>query len=100
MLINLAESAQRAQQFETALKDGAFDFILSLSADVKPTDWYDPARHGLRQYLQRKAPFLISDSVPFSDVFQEVLMELLETFVESFITNLPDALRKLRQDED
>lgn len=27
-------------------------------------------------------------------------MELLENFVESFITNLPDALRKLRQDED
>ena len=67
---------------------------------MKPVEWYDPARLGLRQYLQRKAPVLASDSVPFSDFFQEVLMELLETFVESFITNLPDALRKLRQDED
>jgi nuclear pore complex protein Nup205 len=100
MLKRPAETHQRGQQFEAALKDGAFDFILSLSADVKPTEWYDPARYGLRQYLQRKAPFLASDSVPFSDFFQEVLMELLETFVESFITNLPDALRKLRQDED
>lgn len=100
MLMKLPEATQRAQQFEAALKDGAFDFILSLSADVKPAEWYDPARHGLRQYLQRKAPVIVSDSVPFSDTFQEVLMELLETFVESFITNLPDALRKLRQDED
>ena len=36
MLINPSESAERTQQFEAALKDGAFDFILSLSADVKP----------------------------------------------------------------
>jgi len=100
MLMNSAEGEQRAQQFKSALKDGAFDFILSLSADVKPVEWYDPARLGLRQYLQRKSPVLVSDSIPFSEIFQEVLMELLETFVECFITNLPDALRNLRQDED
>ena len=98
--MNTSEGEQRAQQFKSALKDGAFDFILSLSADVKPVEWYDPARLGLRQYLQRKSPVLVSDSIPFSDSFQEVLMELLETFVECFITNLPDALRNLRQDED
>jgi nuclear pore complex protein Nup205 len=95
-----SESKQRSKQFAAALKDGAFDFILSLSADVKSSDWHDPARHGLRQWLQRKAPPLLSDSIPFADFFQGVLMEQLESFIEGFITNLPDILRKLRLDED
>lgn len=86
--------------FTEALKDGAFDFILSLSADVKSIEWQDPARHGLRQWLQRKAPVLLSDSILFEAQLQELLMEQLESFVETFITNLPDVLRKLRVDED
>ncbi|TAQ88371.1 hypothetical protein B7494_g3314 [Chlorociboria aeruginascens] len=94
------ESTQRSKQFTEALKDGAFDFILSLSADVKPLEWYDPARHALRQWLQRKAPALLPDSISFSDFFQGALMDQLETFIENFITNLPDVLRKLRIDED
>lgn len=94
------ENKERSKQFAEALKDGAFDFILSLSADVKSSDWHDPARHGLRQWLQRKAPPLLSDSVNFSDFFQEALMEQLEAFIEAFITNMPDILRKLRLDED
>ncbi|KAM3083833.1 hypothetical protein ACMFMG_002057 [Clarireedia jacksonii] len=99
--VNLEEeSKQRSRQFTEALKDGAFDFLLSLSADVKSVDWYEPSRHGLRLWLQRKAPVLLSDSVAFSSFFQDALMEQLETFIESFITNLPDILRKLRIDED
>lgn len=100
ILIRNSETKQRSKQFSVALKDGAFDFILSLSADVKSSDWHDPARHGLRQWLQRKAPPLLSDNIPFSDFFQGVLMEQLESFIEGFITNLPDILRKLRLDED
>ncbi|KAH8801581.1 nucleoporin Nup186/Nup192/Nup205 [Xylogone sp. PMI_703] len=94
------ESKNCSKQFADALKDGAFDFILSISADVKSSEWHDPARHGLRQWLQRKAPPLLSDSVPFSTVFQGILMDQLEIFIEGFITNLPDVLRKLRTDED
>ncbi|KAI0998511.1 Nucleoporin [Podosphaera aphanis] len=94
------EAKQVPKLFTEALKDGAFDFILSVSADVKSADWQDPARHGLRQWLQRKSPVLLSDSVAFSDFFQNVLMEQLEIFIESSITNLPDVLRKLRIDED
>lgn len=74
--------------------------MLSLSADVKSSDWDDPARHGLRQFLQRKVPPLNSDSTIFSDFFQELLMDQFESFIEGFITNLPDVLRKLRIDED
>ncbi|KAJ8069121.1 hypothetical protein OCU04_002795 [Sclerotinia nivalis] len=99
--INLEEEAkQRSQQFNEALKDGAFDFMLSLSADVKAASWSEPSRQGFRLWLQRKAPQLLSDSVSFSDFFEDQFMEQLQTFIESFITNLPDVLRRLRIDED
>ncbi|POS87792.1 hypothetical protein EPUL_001653 [Erysiphe pulchra] len=94
------ETKQRSKLFVEALKDGAFDFILSISADVKSAEWYDPARHGLRQWLQRKSPVILSDTIPFSNILTNILMEQLEAFIESFITNLPDVLRKLRVDED
>ncbi|KAI9734491.1 MAG: hypothetical protein M1818_006880 [Claussenomyces sp. TS43310] len=99
--VNLAEDSKlRSKQFTEALRDGAFDFLLSLAADVKSLDWTDPARLGLRQWLQRKAPALLPDSVPFSTYFQELLMEQLESFIDAFITNMPDVLRRLRIDED
>lgn len=94
------ETKQRSKLFVEALKDGAFDFILSISADVKSAEWYDPARHGLRQWLQRKSPVILADTIPFSNIFINILMEQLEAFIESFIANLPDVLRKLRIDED
>lgn len=74
--------------------------MLSLSADVKSAEWLDPARHGLRQWLQRDSPALLPDSVPFSNYFQVVLMEQLESFIDAFITHMPDVLRKLRVEED
>jgi nuclear pore complex protein Nup205 len=83
-----------------ALKDGAFDFMLSIAGDVKSLEWQDPARTGMRQWLQRKSPPLVSDGAQFSDFFQLCLMVQLETFVDAFISNLPDVLRKLRVEED
>lgn len=89
----------RAKQFTEALKDGAFDFILSVAADVKTPDWYDPTRLGIRQWLQRKSPSL-GDAAPFSDHFQLALMMRFEMLVEGFISNMPDVLRKMRNEED
>lgn len=94
------EDKERTKHFTEALKDGAFDFILSVAADIKTPDWQDPARSGIRQWLQRKSPSLSADTVQFSDFFQNVLMLQLEVFVEGFISNLPDVLRKLRVEED
>ncbi|KAK0123636.1 hypothetical protein ONS95_008651 [Cadophora gregata] len=94
------EASHRSTQFSEALRDGAFDFILSVSADVKAAEWQDPARHGLRQWLQRKVPVILNDNISFSQDFQNVQMEQLEGFIEAFITNLPDVLRKLRTEED
>jgi nuclear pore complex protein Nup205 len=94
------ENKQRSQNFMDSLKDGAFHFILSLSADVKSVEWLDPTRHAFQQWLVSKCPTLIPDLVPFSDYFQIVLMEQLESFIDAFITNMPDVLRKLRVDEE
>lgn len=95
------ESRQRSKQYSDALKDQAFDFVLAMSADVRAVDWLDPARQGLRQWLQRNpVPAIMQDPTPFADFFQTLLMEQLESFIETFITNLPDVLRRLRVDED
>ncbi|CAI4219128.1 unnamed protein product [Parascedosporium putredinis] len=81
-------------------EDGAFDFLLSVAGDVKSVEWQDPARVGMRSWLQRKSPHLSSDSVPFSEFFQTALMSRLEVFIDGFITNLPDVLRRLRVEQD
>ncbi|OLN81622.1 Nucleoporin NUP192 [Colletotrichum chlorophyti] len=94
------EDRVRSKQFMEALKDGAFDFILSIAADVKTPEWVDPSRITMRNWLQRKAPPLVADSIHFSDFFQSYLMTQLEVFVDAFISNLPDVLRKLRVEED
>ncbi len=52
------EDKERTTQFAEALKDGAFDFFLSVAADVRPPDWQDPTRVGLQQWMQRKTPML------------------------------------------
>ena len=95
------EGKERNELFERCLKDGAFEFLMSVSADVKSSVWQDPARHSLRDMLQSKVQGLTRESVliEFADFFQSGLMEELEAFIDAFITNLPDVLRKLRTDE-
>lgn len=96
---NAEEEKGRGKQFTEALKDGALDFILSVAADVKTPDWHDPTRLGIRQWLQRKSPSLV-DAGPFSDYFQLAFVIQLEMLVEGLISNMPDALRKMRNEED
>ncbi|KAL7799979.1 nucleoporin Nup186/Nup192/Nup205 [Trichoderma ceciliae] len=94
------EDRQRSKQFLDSLKDGAFDFILSVAGDIRSPDWHDSVRAGMRKWLQRKSSPLVSERIQFSSFFQLCLMSQLEVFVDAFITNLPDVLRKLRVEED
>ncbi|KAK4106052.1 hypothetical protein N658DRAFT_415457 [Parathielavia hyrcaniae] len=99
--INLdEEDEERNKQFTEALKEGAFDFILSVAADCRAQEWQNPSRLGMRQWLQRKSPPLASDPFPFNHFFQQSLVVRLEGFVDAAISNLPDMLRKLRAEED
>ncbi|KAI1457229.1 nucleoporin Nup186/Nup192/Nup205 [Annulohypoxylon moriforme] len=94
------EDKQRSKQFTEALKDGAFDFMLAVIADVKASEWEDAARKSLRQWLRKRTPPLSTDTIPFSDPFQARLAAKLETFVDAFISNMPDVLRRLKIEED
>ncbi|EOD44331.1 putative nuclear pore complex subunit protein [Neofusicoccum parvum UCRNP2] len=95
-----AEAEERSQLFLDSLKDGAFHFMLSVSQDVKPDKWYDPAKARLLSFVLQDAPSLPADSIPISDFFQSVFMEQTQLFVDAFITNMPDTLRKLKVEED
>ncbi|KAK4204380.1 nucleoporin Nup186/Nup192/Nup205 [Triangularia verruculosa] len=95
-----AEFEKRTKAFTEALKDGAFDFILSVAADCKTEEWQDPSRMGMRQWLQRKSPPLQGDFYYFSHFLQLSLMAHLEVFIDSVITNLPELVRTLKTEED
>ncbi|KJZ72867.1 hypothetical protein HIM_07811 [Hirsutella minnesotensis 3608] len=94
------EDRHRSKQFLDALKDGAFDFLLSVAGDVKSLEWHDSVRVGMRNWLQRKSSPFPAEAIRFSGFFQLCLMAQLEVFVDAFISNLPDVLRKLRVEED
>lgn len=95
-----AEDRLRSRQFVEALKDGAFDMLLSVAGDVKSPDWHDPVRVSMRNWLQRKSSALPPEAIQSSIFFQNCLMAQMEVFVDAFISNLPDVLRKLRAEED
>lgn len=82
------------------MRDGAFDFLLAVVADVRASEWEDAARKALRQWLRKRTPTLPTDTIPFSKPLQDRLAAKLETFVDAFITNMPDVLRRLKIEED
>jgi len=47
LLTTRKEDRQRSKQFLEALKDGAFEWILSVAGDVRSPDWHDPVRMGM-----------------------------------------------------
>src|SRR5207244_1479665 len=95
-----AEADARSVLFMEALRDGAFQFMLSISADLRPNKWYDPVKASLVGLLLQEAPSLPTDTTKPSDYFSALLMEQMQSFVEAFITNMPDTLRKLKTEED
>ncbi|OJD31210.1 nuclear pore complex subunit nup192 [Diplodia corticola] len=94
------EAEERTQLFLDSMRDGAFHFMLSVSQDVRPNRWYDPAKARLLSFVLQDAPSLPADSTPISDFFQVVFTEQMQLFVDAFITNMPDTLRKLKVEED
>ena len=95
-----AEMESRSKAFLQALKDGAFQCTLSVCSQIKPSDWYDPARNGLTRFLLKDTPALPREVMFSSLYFQELVMEHIQTFVEAFVTNMPDTLRRFKTEED
>lgn len=95
-----AEATARSEAFFRALRDGAFQCMLSLCSYLRPDDWNDQIRNGLIEYLLRDTPTVTCGAAVTSNYFQDLVMEQLETFIDAFITNMPDTLRRLRFEED
>lgn len=95
-----AETRTNSDTFFQALRDGAFHCTLSISSQIKPDDWYDPARKGLTNFLLDEAPMLPSEVTLTTTHFRDLILEQMQIFSEAFITNMPDTLRKFKVEED
>ncbi|EME85487.1 uncharacterized protein MYCFIDRAFT_124, partial [Pseudocercospora fijiensis CIRAD86] len=102
---NQSEADRRAGEearmdlFFEALRDKAFHFMLAAAAFLKPVTWHDPSRTGIVDFLVDNAVSVVA--MPrASDDFSAVTMHELQVFTDAFVTNMPDALRKLKFEED
>lgn len=93
-------SDRRFGRFMKALQDGAFHFLLSVAQDVMRSEWPDPAKSAIIEFLLEDAIRLPSESPRLEEDSQTLLMDQYQAFTEAFITNLPDTLRRLRLEED
>lgn len=94
------EAADRTKMFMTALDDGALDFILAICSAVNSEEWADPARAELVTLLLRDSTVSLPELETCAASTKELLMENFEVFVEACIANMPDAVRKLKAEED
>lgn len=109
-----------SERFMETIRYGAFDFFMSMCAEVKPVSWRDPAQHEISDWIDHKGGTLAlpwqriehtirstssdqdirSNPIKFSQDFENVFMEQMEMFVDAFACNAPNVLRKLRHDSD
>ncbi|KAL4795958.1 hypothetical protein BDV19DRAFT_378449 [Aspergillus venezuelensis] len=78
------EAEERTKLFMSALDDGG----------VSGEDWNDPARSEL------ESGWATIETEPCSPYLKSLLMEFFEAFAESCVANMPDAVRKLKTEED
>ncbi|KAL4904799.1 hypothetical protein BDW74DRAFT_153531 [Aspergillus multicolor] len=101
------EAEERTKTFMTALDDGGLDLMVSICSSVSGEEWGDPARSELVTMLLRESASWLKesgaatlDAESCSSYLKTLLMENFEVFAESCIANMPDAVRKLKTEED
>ncbi|PWW71808.1 hypothetical protein C7212DRAFT_302801 [Tuber magnatum] len=84
---------------KAALEDGAFEFMLAVSADVS-AEWYlNSAKEDLHRFLQtRVAP--LEDNKLLSVPFKSLVIGQFEIFIECFISNMADLLKQMKTQEE
>lgn len=82
------------------LREGGLQFMLSVAQDVRSKDWHDHSKLQLTSFLLRGFTVLSPDSLTPAPHFEKELMEGFQSFIEDFISNMPDALRQLKFEED
>ncbi|KIV99428.1 uncharacterized protein PV09_08860 [Verruconis gallopava] len=91
---------EESTRFNKALQDGAFHFMLSVAWDTRKPDWYDPAKAGLISFLLADAVKLAPETPKPAAHFQRLFMDQVQLFVDAFISNMPNTLRNLKNEED
>ncbi|KAF2156951.1 hypothetical protein K461DRAFT_309153 [Myriangium duriaei CBS 260.36] len=94
------ESDARSDRVMTALREGAFQFVLLVCSKIRPQLWHDPAKSGLIGFLLGSSRIERSDPITISDYFAELLFDKLQIFIEALISNMPDTIRRLKHEED
>jgi nuclear pore complex protein Nup205 len=94
------QAEERIQIAKTALNDGALTLLLSVCTNMSNDEWHHPARQELVTLLLSDGSYSAVEGEPASSFFQTLFMECLESFSESWITNMPDSIRQLKNEED
>jgi len=94
------EAEDRVTSVNAALHDSALELQLSICIGMTVDEWHHPARQELVTLLLSESSGLSMESESTSDYFRILFMESLETFAESWITNMPDTIRRLKNEED
>ncbi|KAI5292612.1 hypothetical protein KEM52_006217 [Ascosphaera acerosa] len=96
-----ASSDQIERRIKSALDDGGLDFILAVCAHARQEASLSVTRSELVALLLKNDE---GDPLPeqffISDYFSVLLMDYVGMFTQSLITNMPDAIRHLKADED
>ncbi|RMZ82388.1 hypothetical protein DV737_g2089, partial [Chaetothyriales sp. CBS 132003] len=85
---------------KAALEENGLEFLLAICASVTKDPWRHPARKEMVALLLADTPDYPLEGEQCSAFFGEMLMEVFEVFAESWITNLPDSVRQLKNEED
>ncbi|KAL4920463.1 hypothetical protein BDW62DRAFT_208968 [Aspergillus aurantiobrunneus] len=101
------EAEERTKTFMSALDDGGLDLLVAICSGVSGEEWNDPVRSELVTMLLKESASSMKESGwatletdPCSPYLKVMLMENFEAFAESCVANMPDAVRKLKTEED
>lgn len=86
--------------FFDALAAHAFRYILASASFLKPVVWHDPARTNIVRHLAHDGIAIPMDASRPSADFATITMRQLQGFADAMVSNMSDALRKLKSDED
>ena len=94
------EEEDRTQLFFECVKERAFHFVLAACQFLKPEIWHDPAKVALVRWLMEDTPSVGDDITRPSPDFVALVVKELQSLSDAFVANMPDALRRLKTEED
>jgi nuclear pore complex protein Nup205 len=94
------ETRRRLDSVDDAVKENALEHMLAICTTIVQDSWTHPARQELVSLLLSDSNVTHIESDQTSHFFTSTFMECLESFSEAWIFNLPDSIRKLKNEED